>query len=188
MGIGIATVLTALEVSMLIPVRAVILLASTFLWLFLARFSGAQDRPRPALEFSSGWAGFVDDATIHHAVFGGTARFYLTPRISVGPEFVYLVGPGNDRDLILTGNLTFDLIKPIDNRPRRITPYVLAGGGYFQHRNRFVNRTFTASEGAFTGGGGVRIFLTRDLYIAPEARLGWELHQRLTVTIGFLFR
>ena len=118
----------------------------------------------------------------------GAARFYLTPRISVGPEFVYMVGPGNDRDLILTGNLTFDLIKPIDNRPRRITPYVLAGGGYFQHRNRFVNRTFTASEGAFTGGGGVRLFLTRNLYVAPEARLGWELHQRLTVTIGYLFR
>ena len=78
---------------MLIPSRAVILFAFGFLWSFLARFSDAQDRPRAALEFSRGWAGFVDDATIHHAVFGGAARFYVTPRISVGPELVYMVGP-----------------------------------------------------------------------------------------------
>jgi hypothetical protein len=168
--------------------RVAILFACFMLWTFLARSSVAQDRPPGALEFSSGWAGFVDDATIHHAVFGGAARFYLTPRISVGPEFVYMVGPDDDRDLILTGNLTFDLLRPIDNRPRRITPYLLAGGGFFQHRDRFFGRKFITTEGAFTAGGGVRMFLTRRLYIAPEARLGWELHQRLTITIGMLLR
>jgi hypothetical protein len=173
---------------MLIPVRVLIFFACAMLWTSVARFSVAQDRPPFALEFSSGWAGFVDDATIHHAVFGGGARFYLTPRISVGPELVYMVGPDDDRDWMLTGNLTFDVLRPIDNRPRRITPYLLAGGGIFQHRDRFFRRTFTATEGAFTGGGGVRLFLTRSLYIAPEARLGWELHQRLTVTIGVLLR
>ena len=117
-----------------------------------------QDRPRPALEFSTGWAGFVDDATIHHAVFGGAARFYLTPRISVGPEFVYMVGPDNDRDLILTGNLTFDLIKPIDNRPRRFTPYVLAGGGYFQHRNRFSTERSWRPRERLPGAAGFGCF------------------------------
>jgi Outer membrane protein beta-barrel domain len=177
---------------MLNPVRIVILFACFMLWTFLARSSVAQDLPRSALEFSTGWAGFVDNATIHHAVFGGAARYYLTPRISVGPEFSYLVGPDDDRDLIrdliLTGNLIFDVLRPIDNRPRRITPYLLAGGGYFQHRNVFSGRKFTASEGAFTAGGGVRLFLTRSFYIAPEWRLGWELHQRLTITIGMLLR
>src|SRR4029434_3828349 len=154
---------------MLIPSRVVIFFACGMLLTSLACSSVAQDRPPVALEFSSGWAGFVDNATIHHAVFGGAARFYLTPRISVGPEFVYMVGPDDDRDLMWTGNLIFDVLRPIDNRPRRIMPYLLAGGGVFQHRDRFFSRTFTATEGMFTGGGGVRLFLTRSLYVAPEA-------------------
>ena len=123
---------------MFIPSRVVIFFACGMLWTSLARSSDAQDRPPVGLEFSTGWAGFVDDATIHHGVFGGAARFYVTPRISVGPEFVYMVGPDDDRDLMLTGNVIFDVLRPIDNRPRRITPYLLAGGGFFQHRDRFL--------------------------------------------------
>ena len=31
-------------------------------------------RPAPAVEFLAGYAGFVDDATIDHAIFGAAAR------------------------------------------------------------------------------------------------------------------
>jgi len=161
-----------------------IVVATGTLSTLLAPHLPAQDRPSMALEFSSGWAGFADDSVIHHGVFAGGARFHLTPRVSVGPELVYMVGPGNDRDLILTCNLTFDLLRPHATRPRRVTPYLLVGGGLFQHRNRFVGQTFTHTEGAFTGGGGARIFLTDRLYIAPEARVGWELHLRAGATLG----
>ena len=59
---------------------------------------------RPAVEFLAGYAGFADDATIDHAIAGVAARVYLTPRLAIGPEAVYMWGPRSDRDLYLTGN------------------------------------------------------------------------------------
>lgn len=110
-------------------------------------------RPRPAVEFLAGYAGFVDDSTIDHGIVGAAARVYLTPRVAVGPEFVYMRGPESDRDLVLTGNLTFDVLPPLDGRPRQVTPFLVAGGGIFQHRDRFGALDFRSSEGAFTAGG-----------------------------------
>ena len=160
-------------------------------WIFATMVAvpvAAQDRPAPVVEFSTGWAGFVDDATIHHSVFGGGARFYVTPRVSIGPELTYMIGPNDDRDLIVTGNVIFDVLKPAGGRPRRVTPYVLGGGGLFQHRDRFRTGTFTSNEGAFTVGGGVRAFVTDRVYVAPEVRFGWELHFRAGVTVGVTLR
>ena len=85
-------------------------------------------RPAPAVEFLAGYAGFVDDATIDHAIAGTAVRVYLTPRLAIGPEFVYMWGPNWDRDLFLTGNLTFDLLPP-RRAARRVTPFLVAGGG-----------------------------------------------------------
>jgi hypothetical protein len=67
-------------------------------------------------------------------------------------------------------------------------PYLVVGGGLFQTRDKFVGETFTSSEGAFTAGGGVRVFLTDRLYVAPEFRGGWEPHFRLSVSIGYQSR
>jgi hypothetical protein len=142
----------------------------------------AQDRPRAAVEAVGGWAGFVDEATINHGIFGGAARWYLSPRVSVGPELVYMIGPGSDRDLFLTGNVTFDLF-----RDRPVTPFFVAGGGFMRHSEDFGFRKFSSTEGAFTGGGGVRLALGERVYLAPEARLGWELHSRFSVTAGWRF-
>ena len=71
--------------------------------------ASAQSRPAAVVECPHGWAGFADDSVIHHSVVGAAARFICDAvrlRISVGPEITYLRGPGSDRDLIVTGNLT----------------------------------------------------------------------------------
>lgn len=141
-------------------------------------------RPAPAVEFLAGYAGFVDDATIDHAIFGAAARVYLTPRLAVGPEFVYMRGPNEDRDLYLTGNLTFDVLPPRDGVPRRVTPFLVAGGGFFQHSDRFGAFDFTSYEGAFTAGGGVRGWLGNRVYTFADVRFGWELHARVNAGIG----
>ena len=141
-------------------------------------------RPAPAVEFLVGYAGFVDDATIDHAIVGAAGRVYLTPRVAIGPEFVYMRGPDSDRDLFLTGNLTFDVLPPAKGRPRRVTPFLVAGGGFFQHSNRFGSSTFTSYEGAFTAGGGVRGWITERVYALADVRLGWELHARVNAGIG----
>ena len=141
-------------------------------------------RPPSAVEFLAGYAGFVDDATIDHAVIGTAARVYLTPRIAVGPEFAYMRGPRSDRDLFLTGNLTFDVFPPRRGRPARVTPFLLAGGGFFQHSDRFGSFDFTSYEGAFTAGGGVRGWITDRVYAFGDVRLGWELHARADAGVG----
>jgi hypothetical protein len=40
-------------------------------------------------------------------------------------------------------------------------------------------------EGSFTGGGGVRFNVNDRWYVAPEARIGWEPHIRITGTVGY---
>ena len=111
-------------------------------------------RPAPAVEFLVGYAGFVDDATIDHGIVGAAARLYLTTRVAVGPEFVYMRGPNSDRDLFLTGNLTFDVLPPRNGKPRPITPFLVTGGGFFQHRDRFGPFDFTLLRGRVHGGWG----------------------------------
>ena len=149
-----------------------------------AQQGGGASRPSPAVELTAGYAAFVDDGAIEHAVFGGAARFYLTPRLSVGPELTWMRGPGSDRDLFLTGNLTFDVLGPREGRPRRVTPFVVGGGGLFRHTQTFGTSDFSHVEGAFTGGGGVRVWLTDRVYAGGEVRLGWEPHLRFTGIVG----
>jgi opacity protein-like surface antigen len=145
----------------------------------------AQDRRNGSVEGIGGWAGFVDDDTIGHSVFGIAAKWNVSPRVALGPELVYMIGPRSDRDLMLTGNVTVDLF----DRP--VTPFFVVGGGLFRHSDDFgglgLRGTFSSTEGAFTAGGGVRIAVNDRFYIAPEARLGWELHTRLSVAAGWRF-
>ena len=121
---------------------------------------------------------------MHHGLVGGAARVYLSPRFSLGPEVAYMVGPGQDRDLIVTGNLMFDVLAPTAATPRRITPFLVAGGGLFRHSDTFGTRTFSSTEGAFTVGLGVRGWTTRRTFVAVDARLGWEPHIRLSAIVG----
>ena len=154
--------------------------------------AAAQDAPSFAVEAQAGYAGFLDDATIDHGFVGGAVKTRLTRRLWIGPEIVWMRGPEYDRDLFLTGTLTWDLVSPPEARQNRSTgrtalrlvPFLVAGGGVMRHENRFVNETFASWEGAVTGGGGARIQIGRRWYIAPEFRVGWEPHYRIGVSIG----
>ena len=148
---------------------------------------GAFAQAAPALEFTGGYAGFVDDATISHGLFGAAARWQVTPRVGIGPEVTYMIGPRSDRDLFVTGNVTWDLVRPAPPRPGRVVPYLLGGAGFFRHWDRFGRQTFASNEGTFTAGGGARVWVSRHVYAGGEARFGWELHTRLAGTVGVVF-
>jgi hypothetical protein len=146
----------------------------------------AQTGGAPALEATVGWAGFADDATISHGLVGVQARWPVTGRLSVGPEITYMRGPGDDRDLFVTGNVTFDLVQAAAPRSGLVVPYVLGGAGFFRHSDRFGPQrlSFASNEGTFTAGGGARVWVTPRVYVGAEARVGWELHARLAGTVG----
>jgi len=146
----------------------------------------AQNRPGPAVEFTAGWVGFADDGIVSESLVGGTARLYLLPRISVGPEIAYIRG-SNHSHLIFTGNLTCDLLSPTNGRARPVSPFVVVGGGLFQTREQFPSGPYTSSEGAFTAGGGVRALVANRVTAGVDVRIGWELHVRVNGFMGLQF-
>lgn len=166
---------------------AALLLAAA---VFHATNAGAEtNRPAPACETNIGLATFADEDAVEHFQIGAAPRFYLSPRVSVGPEFVYMAGPGEDRDIFFTGNVWFDIVEPGAMGVKRVTPYLVAGVGVMAHRDFLFNEgvRWFHKEVGFSGGIGARIALNDRWYVAPEARLGSELHARLTAVAGYRF-
>jgi hypothetical protein len=127
----------------------------------------------PAIEIAGAWVAFPDDGIVNEPLIGGAARWPLTPRLSIGPEVVYIRGASHSH-LVVTGNLMFDF------RPEQsVQPFVVVGGGMFQTHEEFFDDAFTSREGAFTAGGGVRVRLTDRVSVGIDARAGWEPHIRI---------
>jgi hypothetical protein len=166
--------------------------AATASFLGLALLGGlhpALAQSRALVEFTAGYAAFVDDAPIEHAIAGAGARFHVSPRISIGPEAIYMRGPGSNRDFYLTGNITIDL-GPADGRSamRRVVPFVVGGAGYSRQWERIGAQPFSSGEIALTGGGGIRVRIDDRWHAAGEVRTGWEPHIRVSGTIGVALR
>lgn len=151
----------------------------------LAQSAVAQERPGPVAELAGGAFMFPDDdGTLREGFVGGAWRFYVSPRVSIGPEATYIRGDRHSH-LTLTGNLTFDFTGPVNGQSPSFTPFVVVGGGLFRTHREFPGRgDFTSSEGAFTAGGGVRANLGKRVTGGVEARIGWELHIRVNAVVG----
>jgi hypothetical protein len=135
------------------------------------------------IEGGGGAGQFTESVGLDHAAVSGGARWYLTPRLSVGPEVVYMRESSNHHDLLASCNVVFELVAS------GVTPYVLGGLGIFRSTEVFVaesfRETFTSTEGSVTGGLGVRIPFARGWHVAPEVRAAWEPHIRLQVLAGY---
>ena len=143
--------------------------------------AAAQDRPSPALDLAAGWVGFADDGIVSEFPVGGGFRWYLSPRISLGPEVTFIGGESHSHQVV-TGNVSFDFLAPRSGAPR-VTPFIVVGGGMFRTSDDFASGPYSSTEGAFTVGGGLRAPLSERVAAGIDARLGWEPHLRLT---GFL--
>ena len=166
------------------PAISVVVFATILIASPLGRSASAQERPGPAVEFEAGALFFADDGVVTEGFVGGSARVYMLPRVSLGPEIAFIRGE-NHNHLMLTGNVTFDLVTPVKGDPRLVTPFVVVGAGLFQTHESFLdNETFTSREGAFTAGGGVRGLIGERMMLGVEARVGWELHVRVNAIVG----
>jgi hypothetical protein len=139
----------------------------------LAMPVAAEARRQYALDLSAAWVGFADDGVVSETLVGGAARWHLSPRVSIGPELVYIQGE-NHSHFVVTGNLTFDF-----NPDGPVEPFFVVGGGMFQTHETFFDDAFTSREGAFTVGGGVRVRATDRVSVGLDARIGWEPHIRI---------
>jgi hypothetical protein len=148
--------------------------------------AAAQTQDKVAVEFAAGGLFFPDDGVVTEGFLGGAGRFYVRPRVSIGPEIAFVSGEHHSH-FMLTGNVTFDFLGPINGQPRRVTPFAVVGGGIFQTREEFPTGPFTSADPAFTAGAGVRVRLGRSVFAGVETRIGWELHIRLNGLVGISF-
>lgn len=144
----------------------------------------AQAAQRLAVDLAGGQVLFADDGIVGELMVAGAARYYVSPRLSLGPEIVGISGYRHSHR-VLTGNLTFDLRSLSGGRVPRTAPFLVAGGGVFQTREQLFTGPYASTEGAFTLGGGVRWRAGERGHVGVEARMGWEAHVRLNAVAGF---
>lgn len=166
-------------VSKMRTVRVTLLILSALVASTLA--AAAQGRPSPSVDAAFGWFGFADDGIVSEAAGGGALRWYVSPRVSVGPELIVIRG-SNHSHVVATANATFD-VRPSAGSAGW-TPFLVVGGGIFQTRERFASGRYTSSEGAFTAGGGVRAPLGSRAMFGVDARVGWEAHVRVNTVVS----
>ena len=77
-----------------------------------------------------GYSNFLDEQPLHHLVTGGSARFYVTKRLAVEPEFLFMYRSSQDIDFQVIPNVVFDFTK----RESRFQPYAIGGVGLQRHR------------------------------------------------------
>ncbi len=141
----------------------------------------AQPAPgRAAVTVGGGYAGFLDDAVIHHGVAAAAVEWVVRPLLAIGPEVLYMVGPGSDRDVFALGVVRVG-IRPFSTA---VAPYVVAGGGVMRHSDSLGGRSFSSTEGVVIVGGGVRVRATNRVFVAPEVTAGWEPHVRVSLHVG----
>lgn len=153
--------------------------------LILLAFAGAlcvQAQRQVDVKGSVGMTGFGDEGLENHLLLSASSRVYLTRRLSIEPEFQYLRGEGRHYDIVFAPAVVWDF------GGRRVVPYVLAAGGVIRSSFNFGGPAFSTTEGFFSGGGGVKVYLDDRWFVAPEARIGWEPHIRLSIGLGYSWR
>lgn len=169
--------------------RSLLLFAA---WTVAALPAHAQASASPAsrlvVEGQGGWIGFADDGVINHGAFGVALPFRVVRRLSVGPELVYAGGPARDRDLFLSGNVwvTLGTVKDDEGGPS-FSPYIVGGYGLLRHTQRTPYWTYSSTEVNGSLGAGLRVDVNDRWYVAPEWRIGLELHMRVMVAVGYRF-
>ncbi len=150
------------------------------------------DLTPPKVEVKGTVGGALFGEEIPHGVFGGSVRVYVSRRVSVEPEVLYMYNSPNDQDFLIQPNVAYDLTEPTG----RVVPYVIGGVGVLHHQGRFFGFDFTtgaprtfdksATTWSASGGAGVKIFVTDRLFVAPEARIGSEPTWRGTFSVGYV--
>jgi|GEM_PF-948440 len=152
-------------------------------------------RPKVEGKVMFGTADFiaVDDVDLEHTLVGAAVRVYVTKRLSIEPEYVYMRRSDNDHDQIVQPNVAYDFTDPT----KRVVVYGIAGTGVLYHKSTYFSTDFVTGaprvfDKSFTtwtasAGGGVKIFLTKRLFVSPEIRVGHEPAFRATINAGYVF-
>jgi hypothetical protein len=157
----------------------------------------AQDsysQPRAELKAIVGVSDFGEDQSIPYFVTGAASRIHISRHWSIEPEFNYMHRSANDHDFIFQPNVVYEF----HPRGTTVVPYVIGGAGVLRHKGRvltgsnfFTGTPFTLDTSytswTASAGAGLKVFLSKHLFVAPEARIGYQPTARATVSIGYVF-
>jgi hypothetical protein len=128
-----------------------------------------------------------------HFVAGTAIRIHISRHWSVEPEFNYMRRSSNDQDYIVQPNVVYEF----NSLGNRVVPYLIGGVGVIRHKSVFHGSDFVTGapvtfDTSYTtwsanAGAGLKVFLSKHLFVAPEARLGSQPTTRATVSIGYVF-
>ena len=154
--------------------------------------ASGQQLSHPKIEAKVIYGGVVFGEDNDHTTVGASVRAYVTKRLSIEPEYLYLWHGENDQDQLFAANVAWDFTDPRE----RFVLYGIAGGGALHHKGRFVDTDFTGTTRVFdtsfttwtaSAGGGLKIFVTDRLFVSPEFRLGRQPTVRATINVGYVF-
>jgi len=177
--------------------RKHVLPVGVFLLACVVPLSAQQDdqltHPKVEGKVIFGSAVFGDDVDNEHKLVGASVRAYVTKRLSIEPEYLYLRHTENDQDQLFQPNVAYDFTDPT----KRLVAYGIVGAGVLHHKGRFVDNDFVTGttrifDTSFTTwtatvGAGAKIFLTKRLFVSPELRIGRQPTVRATINVGYVF-
>ena len=178
-------------------VRLSICASAVLLTLLVTSHAVAQDsdsQPRAEIKMIVGASDFgTDGQSYPHFVTGAAARVRISRHWSIEPEFNYMRRSSNDEDYVVQPNLVYEFNRLGD----RVVPYLIGGVGFIRHKSVFNGSDFVTGapvtfDTSYTtwsasAGGGLKVFVSKNLFVAPEARIGRQPTARATVSIGYVF-
>lgn len=172
-----------------------VLAVSLFLVACITPISAQQGQQltHPKIEAKVIFGSTVFNEDSEHKAVGGAVRVYVTKRLSIEPEYLYLRHSERDQDQLVQPNVAYDFTDPT----KRVVAYGIAGVGVLHHKGRFFGNDFVTGaprvfDTSFTtwtasAGGGMKIFLTKRLFVSPEVRVGRQPTLRATINVGYVF-
>lgn len=124
------------------------------------------------------------DSRHGHAALGGGVRIHAARRLSFGLELQRQVGDAPSPHLFPTLTATVDLREARLGARGHVQPFLTASAGFIGHSNEFDSSGWPA----LAGGGGLRVWLSRRLYVTTSVRAGLPRHTRVAAGVGVLVR
>jgi hypothetical protein len=178
-------------------VRLSICASAVLMTLLVTSHVVAQDsdsQPRAEIKMIVGASDFGDDNESYpHFVVGAATRIHISRHWSIEPEFNYMRRSSNDQDYVVQPNVVYEF----NSRGDRVVPYLIGGVGVIRHKSVFHGSDFVTGapvtfDTSYTtwsasAGAGLKVFVSKNLFVAPEARVGCQPTVRATVSIGYIF-
>jgi hypothetical protein len=124
------------------------------------------------------------DNGLGHAALGGSVRIHAARRLSFGVELQRQAGDAPNPYLFPTVTATLDLREPRLGTPGHVQPFLTASAGFIGHSNEFDSSAWPA----LAGGGGLRVWLSKRLFLTTSVRAGLPQHTRVAAGAGVLLR